>query len=360
MVHTKDLAKEAREKVTLGEEQVFDRRSSDFPFHYPGLDFSWNLNSFRKHLKIEVIKLDEDSGELEFDLVGVDAALANAFRRIMIAEIPTMAIEKVFIYNNTSVIKDEILAHRLGLIPIQADAADFKYREDDDEESDHNTLVFELNVKCAKKQSVQMNTATKGSTLSCNFDKDYENTKVYSNALKWVPLGDQNVVLKDTIKPMQDDILIVKMRPGQEIHLKMHVVKGVGKDHAKFSPVATASYRLLPEIILKRPVFGDQARRLQSCFAPGVIQLKRDGEDDVEEAFVVNPRKDTCTREVFNHDDLKELVELKKVRNHFIFSVESATSKTPDQLFMESVKILMDKCSNLLQELNNCEQQMET
>jgi DNA-directed RNA polymerase alpha subunit len=41
-----------------------------------------------------------------------------------------MAIEKVFLYNNTSVIPDEVLAHRLGLIPLKADPRLFEYRQD--------------------------------------------------------------------------------------------------------------------------------------------------------------------------------------------------------------------------------------
>ena len=72
------------------------------------------------------------------------------------------------------------------------------------------------------------------------------------------------------IKPVHDDILLAKLRPGQvllmplsmppsdrtvqSIILEAHCVKGEGKDHAKFSPVATASYRLLPEIILQEEV----------------------------------------------------------------------------------------------------------
>lgn len=55
----------------------------------------------------------------------------------------------------------------------------------------------------------------------------------------------------------------------QEINIIMHAVKGVGKDHAKFSPVATASYRLLPEITILDPVIGDDAERLKACFSPG-------------------------------------------------------------------------------------------
>ena len=69
-----------------------------------------------------------DELEMEFDLVGVDASTANAFRRILIAEVPTMAIETVFVFNNTSVIQDEVLAHRLGLIPIKADPERFGWQ----------------------------------------------------------------------------------------------------------------------------------------------------------------------------------------------------------------------------------------
>lgn len=69
--------------------------------------------------------------DMEFDLIGVDASVANALRRIMISEVPTMAIENVYMYNNTSVMHDEILAHRLGLIPIFADAREFEIKQKD-------------------------------------------------------------------------------------------------------------------------------------------------------------------------------------------------------------------------------------
>lgn len=62
-------------------------------------------------------------------MLGVDASIANSFRRILLSELPTMAIEKVHIYNNTSIIQDEVLAHRLGLIPLKADSRLFKYKE---------------------------------------------------------------------------------------------------------------------------------------------------------------------------------------------------------------------------------------
>ena len=84
-------------------------------------------------------------------------SIANAFRRILIAEIPPVAIEKVFVYNNTSILHDEFLAHRLGLIPIKADPRLLEwpgkdFGDPDKEPDEETTLVFKLKVKCTKNE----------------------------------------------------------------------------------------------------------------------------------------------------------------------------------------------------------------
>lgn len=83
------------------------------------------LSYFKTNFRIYI--LSETDDEIIFDMVGIDAPLANALRRILLAEVPTMAIETVYIYENTSIIQDEILSHRLGLIPIKADPRLFDY-----------------------------------------------------------------------------------------------------------------------------------------------------------------------------------------------------------------------------------------
>ncbi|CAN0300960.1 unnamed protein product, partial [Phaeothamnion confervicola] len=85
---------------------------------------------------------------------------------------------------------------------------------------------------------------------------------VYSSDLQWVCSGNQDLVFPNGVRPVHEDILLAKLRPGQSIQCEAHCNKGVGKDHAKYSPVATASYRLLPEVTIVGDVRGDDAREL--------------------------------------------------------------------------------------------------
>lgn len=340
---------EIRNRVILQEFGVRNVHTSDYPGNYPGYDDTWSMQKFQKNFRIDIVEMDETT--MEFDMVGIDAAIANAFRRIMLAEVPTMAVEKVFIYNNTSIVQDEILAHRLGLIPIKADPRLFEYRNNEEEGvenegSEIDTIQLQLKIKCTRNP--------RASKDSSDPRELYLNHMVYSKDMKWVPIGNQADVFADAnIGPVHGDILLAQLRPGQELDIVMSCVKGLGKDHAKFSPVATASYRLLPEISLMETVEGEKAERLKRCFSPGVIELENCNGTVV--AKVANSRVDTCSREVLRHDDLKNLVKLARVRDHFIFSVESTGILPPDVVVTEAIKVLMSKCRRFLNELDSTE-----
>lgn len=172
---------------------------------------------------------------MEFDLAGMDCSVANSLRRVIVSDIPTMALEHVFVINNTSIIPDEVLAHRIGLIPLHADPRKFDFATSQ-ESTDVNTIVFELHEKCLPKK------VAGGAAAAKNLDpkEKYENSTVYSSSIKWVPQGSQaQVFSEEPLKPALDDILVAKLRPGQELDLELHAVKGVGREHAKWSPVCT-------------------------------------------------------------------------------------------------------------------------
>ncbi|KZT74671.1 hypothetical protein DAEQUDRAFT_719854 [Daedalea quercina L-15889] len=327
-----------RRHVGVHAERVSDVSSTEYPGHYPGEDHSWDLAKFRENLKVEVKRLSQRS--VEFDLVGVDASIANAFRRIMIAEIPTIATEHVYVWNNTSVIHDEVLAHRIGLVPLNVPPGMFKYRNPNGVPTDQDTIVFKLNVTC----EVDKNTSKeKGAPRKLIHEE------VLSGDLEWVPQGEQASVFTGDLPPpapTNKNIVLAKLRPGQEIDMDLHAIKGVGKDHAKWSPVATASYRLHPLVILNpsKPIPPHLAQKFANCFSPGVVQVGKGGRVSIDER---NLRKESMSREVLRHKEFEGSVELKRIRDWFIFTVESEGPYAPQDLFPESIRVMREKIANI-------------
>lgn len=249
-------------------------------------------------------------------------------------QVPTIAIEHVYVWNNTSVIHDEVLAHRIGLVPLNADPALLEFRTPtgfNATPNDRNTLVFRLQVTCER--------APKGS------GKEYIHDEVKSGDLVWVPQGEQEEVFAgNPPRPTNPDIVLAKLRPGQEIDMELHAIKGVGKEHAKWSPVATASYRLHPLIVLNpnNPVPPHLAKKFAACFSPGVVQVGKNGEVTIDEHAM---RKDSVSREVLRHEEFHGSVELKRIRDWFIFNVESEGAYAPERLLPEAVKVMREKIS---------------
>jgi DNA-directed RNA polymerase I and III subunit RPAC1 len=194
-------------------------------------------------------------------------------------------------------------------------------------------------------------------------------TLVYASALTFVPSGNQSDyfdVTEGVIAPVHPNILLAKLRPGQLLDLEMHCVKGIGADHAKFSPVATASYRLLPTITITKPILGDAAEKFARCFPRGVIGLEEvtaveahtegsgyENQEGAKKAVVKDAFRDTVSRECLRHPEFEGKVKLGRIRDHFIFSVESTGQFDSDDLFVESVTLLKGKCEDLKKDLAN-------
>eukprot|EP01016_Furgasonia_blochmanni_P000472 TRINITY_DN1010_c0_g1_i7.p1 TRINITY_DN1010_c0_g1~~TRINITY_DN1010_c0_g1_i7.p1 ORF type:complete len:263 (-),score=63.64 TRINITY_DN1010_c0_g1_i7:645-1433(-) len=217
-------------------------------------DHSKTSEDFLKSIKITINRMDEN--ELEFEIVGIDASIANALRRIMIAEIPTMAIEKINLYQNTSVIHDEVLVHRIGLVPIKADPSLFLFKKEEDEIDESNTIKLRLKAKCERKEKYKG--ADRKLIDSLPLEEVYTNTTVYASQFNWEPLGGQAKTFEKTpVKAVHDKIIIAKLRENQEIDAELLCEKGTGKTHAKWSPVSTAYYRLMPHIEFKSEIRGE-------------------------------------------------------------------------------------------------------
>lgn len=185
--------------------------------------------SRQRHPKLRITELTYDL--CEFELTDTDPDIANALRRVMIAEVPTVAIDLVEIEMNTTVLNDEFIAHRLGLIPLISHAVE-QMSTPYEGDGDFQEIEFHLDVHCTSDETQNV------TSLDLVRVQNHELDPALSS-IRPIDGGE-----------VQRGILIVKMRKGQELKLKAKARKGIGKDHAKWSPVATARFKYVPDIAL--------------------------------------------------------------------------------------------------------------
>lgn len=155
-------------------------------------------------MEIKLLDSDKKTGKVSFLVKDITPSFANALRRNMMELVPTMAIEDVEISKNSSILYDEIVAHRLGLLALTTDLK-----------------TYNLPSKCKCKGegcarcTVKLTLAGKGAGY------------VYASQMK----------SKDSkIKPVFPKTPIVKLIKGQEIEIISTAVLGQGREHVKWSP----------------------------------------------------------------------------------------------------------------------------
>uniref|UniRef100_A0A7S0YE55 Plastid-encoded RNA polymerase subunit alpha n=1 Tax=Polytomella parva TaxID=51329 RepID=A0A7S0YE55_9CHLO len=282
--------------------------------------------------KIHIRELDHDY--CEFELTGVDPSYVNALRRVMIAGVPTIAIDLVEICNNTSVLNDEFIAHRLGLIPLlshQVDKMKFPYELEDD--FNVTSIDFELQVTC-----------------------DAERMKVTSNDLKVCSESDwvSEVVPIDYEDPKKKPIVICKLGKGQKLHIKAVAKKGTGKDHAKWCPVATAVFQYMPRIEINRTLVekltDEQIEEFVNSDPSSTFSFDRS-------AALHRDKLKVNRRENYAYDGeclqkaeelgVPGLVSIEQLQDHFIFRVEGTGALPVDKVISKAAEILETKCATL-------------
>lgn len=318
-------AKDEQQLLRLTKEGPENPDTKDFcgAFAAIGMDNSWDLGDFRRGFSIEIIRMDDEV--VEFDMIGIDPPLANAFRRILIAEVATVAISRVTINQNTGVLHDENLAHRLGLIPIKFEPSNLAWRANEAEFNEENSIKFTLNKACSQKE---------------------DTVKIFSSDLVWVPLNDEQreQYKDDPPRPVADDIIITQLKKGQEIDLECLCDKNIGKEHAKWSPVSTAFYRLKPVIRLTKDILDEEADELKSIFAPGVFGIENIAGGH-RRLKVKDPRKCNTCREWLDSFRAEERgLSIAKAKDHYIFTIESVGQVPAPQLFERALEKLKDKC----------------
>lgn len=169
--------------------------------------------------------IQEKRNYLKMEIKDIDLSILNSLRRIMISGIKTLAFDYLIIETNDSNMPDEMLSHRIGLIPITVPQKTVLIPSDKcvcEFECPICTVKFECNVANVKEQKMIVSSRDlvpdnkwNISSFSCN---------------------DQSV--DDTFYP----IPILQLDPNKKLKFQAIAKLGIGKDHAKWSPVSIATF----------------------------------------------------------------------------------------------------------------------
>ncbi|KIM30666.1 hypothetical protein M408DRAFT_15564 [Serendipita vermifera MAFF 305830] len=181
-----------------------------------------------------------------FVLRGVNLGFANSFRRTMMADIPTVAIDLVEFESNTTVLPDEFIAHRLGMIPLVSTNCDesMKYTRECDCVEGCSLCMIELRIdfRCDRP----------GTTMNITSN----HLEIRPMPDNWGPGNTGEELAKRTpefgipVSKSKDfsgfPILIASLRKGQELKVRCYAKKGIAKDHAKWSPCTAVGFEYDP------------------------------------------------------------------------------------------------------------------
>uniref|UniRef100_A0A6T8P182 DNA-directed RNA polymerase RpoA/D/Rpb3-type domain-containing protein n=1 Tax=Hemiselmis andersenii TaxID=464988 RepID=A0A6T8P182_HEMAN len=312
---------------------------------------------------IEVTHIGENT--LRFMLSNTDASVANALRRAMISEVPTIAIDLVEIEDNTSVLADEFLAHRIGLIPLvsnRAIAHDGWASESlpRDGNGDHPPKEFDWHHSADREEDCEI-----------KFELDVRNTMdnpidVTTQDLKLSLTHPDDTRQADWgVKPVEYDpdhpVVIAKLRKNQSLKFTAIAKKGLGRMHAKWSPASGIVFTYDPVLKLNfdklEKLSADQRRQWVEACPPGVLKFNEVTEnveiaDELNIGIVYSGECEKVAGELFGAT-FKDLVSIKHhcgadgQPDRFHFEVETNGALDPVTLVKAALFELHTKLENV-------------
>lgn len=257
-------------------------------------------------MKTTIVSLTEET--IRFLIQGVNTAFVNALRRTMVSEVPTMTIEDIFYFDNSSLVPDEILANRIGFTPLKTDLDNYVLPEDCD---------CEAELGCPKCRAV----------LTMDVEAEDNTITVYSGDL--MP-DDPNTA------PASDRVVLAKLAEGQAIRFEAYAQLGQGKVHSKWTPTSMCVYQNVSVVPITEM---EQAEAcVGDCGDAAVIEG-----DNLK---IIDIQKfESCKRcrELVSHELILENFK----EDEFLFTVESTGALKPERIVTEAVKILKKKLAAL-------------
>jgi DNA-directed RNA polymerase subunit D len=262
---------------------------------------------------LELNIISSKGNEIVFRISGATPALVNSLRRTILCDVPILAIHEVMFFENESPMHDEIIAHRLGLIPLTTPLNKYVRPEECDCGSE---------LGCAKCRVSLLLDVTGG-------ENTY--TTVYSSDLKSED---------PEVQPVSAKIPITKLGPKKRLKLEAYARLGVGSSHAKWQPAATVSYKFQPIVNISQKC--DACGKCVSACPQKILKLQD------KKLFVTDMDVCTICRECVRACPMTpSAIQPDRMKDKFIFFLQSTWSIPPAELISQAVNILKEKVNKV-------------
>jgi DNA-directed RNA polymerase subunit D len=257
-------------------------------------------------MKLEMLELKDRKAK--FVLSEVTPAFANSLRRAMLSDVPKMAIDYLDIYDNTSVLFDEMLSLRLGLVPLKTNAGMYQFPQDCECKG----------AGCALCQ-VSLTLSAEGPCV------------VHSRDLK---SSDPEVA------PVDQNVPIVELKAGQKVVLTAVARLSKANEHAKFQPVSASGYKNLPVLTISEKC--DLCKACIEACPRGVFKAEK-GKLVVGDIYKCSMCK-LCTEACDAH-----AIKVGADDKTFIFTLETDGSYSAHDIILNAMKSIKGKAEQLSQ-----------
>ncbi|MDI6723556.1 MAG: DNA-directed RNA polymerase subunit D [Methanobacterium sp.] len=257
---------------------------------------------------MEIDIKEKNDNELTFIVEDVDVSFINAIRRICTVEVSTMAIDTVSIFKNDSTLFDEVLAHRLGLVPLETDLEAFVLPSECDCDDDCPSCSASLILK------------EKGPKV------------VYSGDL---------VSAHEAVRPVYDSIPLLKLKEGEEVELEAIAKLGIGLEHAKWQPTTTCAYKYYPLITID-----DSCEVCMKCVnecPKNVLEY-----DESENKIIITDIENCSACKTCMNNCEQGAIHVDAVDDKFIFKIETDGSLSPEEVLKNACDILSQKSEKIV------------
>jgi DNA-directed RNA polymerase subunit D len=257
--------------------------------------------------KMEIRILEKSKMQMSFMIRGTTPAFANTLRRLMMAEVPTMAIEDVEISKNSSALYDETLAHRLGLLPLVTDVKSYRLKkgaEDDGSAACETTLTLKAKGPCT----------------------------VYASSLK---SKDPKIV------PVYPDMPLCVLLKGQEIELVATAILGKGKEHMKWSP-CLAWYGYEPTLTINQK--SEQLEKMKKMYPPQIF----DKNSKIDKAAILDNNLVDAVDGV-----CEDIIKVEYNDKNIIFHIEAWGQLDCKTIVQKAIELFDEQLEDLDQSLKN-------